>query len=270
MHVLGRVHWGLSNTKKAFFYMEKDLEISTTLDDHASCYRARGNLGIACFSEGHCEEAVKHYTEQLKMAHSLGESPKIISSFTCLGNVYSKQGDYVKALWAYEDSHKYSTGHGDLVLICRALSNLGRTELCNNNEQKAIMWHHRHLAVAKESGNKMEEAEAYGDLGQAHFKTEAYEQSLMFYQQLLSVAVNDMTLKSRAYEGMGRANVAMGNLWDAQSCHEQQLKLCRHTRRGRASQCSDRTWPCLQSCRELVTSHDVLLPEFTDGAETEG
>ena len=171
MHVLGRVHWLLSNTKKAFFYMQKDLEISTTLDDHASCYRARGNLGVACFSEGCCEEAVKHYTEQLKMAHGLGEFPKIISSLTCLGNVYSKQGDYVKALSVYEDSLEYSTVYGDLALIYRALSNLGRTELSNNNEQKAIMWHHRHLTVAKESGNKMEEAEAYGDLGQAHFKT---------------------------------------------------------------------------------------------------
>ena len=239
MHVLGRVHWGLSNTEKAFFYMEKDLELSTTLDDHASCYRVRGNLGIACFSEGRCEEAVKHYTEQLKMAHSLGESPKIISSLTCLGNVYSKQGDYVKALLVYEDSLEYSTVYGDLVLICRALSNLGRTELCNNNKQKGMMWHHQHLTVAKESGNKMEEAEAYGDLGQVHFKTEAYDQSLMFYQQLLSVAVkiNNRTLKSRAYGGMGRANVAMGNLWHAQSCHEQQLKLCRHTRdeEGQAS-----------------------------------
>ena len=235
MHVLGRVHWGLSNTKKAFFYMEKDLEISTTLDDHASCYRARGNLGVACFSGGRCEEAVKHYTEQLKMAHSLGESPKIISSLTCLGNVYSKQGDYVKALSVYEDSLEYSTVYGDLVLICRALSNLGRTELCNNNEQKAIMWHHQHLTIAKESGNKMEEAEAYGDLGQAYFKTGAYDQSLMFYQQLL--LVNDMTLKSRAYGGMGHANVAMGNLRHAQFCLERQLKVCRQTRdeEGQAS-----------------------------------
>ena len=232
MHVLGRVHWLLSNTKKSFFYMEKDLEISTTLDDHASCYRARGNLGVACFSGGRCEEAVKHYTEQLKMAHSLGEFPKIISSLTCLGNVYSKQGDYVKALSVYEDSLENSTVYGDVVLTCRALTNLGRTELSNNNEQRAKMWYHRHLTVAKENGNKMEEAEAYGDLGQAYFKTGAYEQSLMFYQQLLSVAVkiNDLTLKSRAYGGMGHANVAMGNLWDAQSCHEQQLKLCRHTR----------------------------------------
>lgn len=37
MHALSRIYWLLSNTEKAFYYMEKDLEISTSLNDHASC-----------------------------------------------------------------------------------------------------------------------------------------------------------------------------------------------------------------------------------------
>lgn len=229
MQALGRVHWLLSNTEKSLFYMEKDLEINSTLSDDTGCCRARDNLGIAYFSQGRYEEAVKHHSEQLSIAQGRGELLEMINSLTRLGNAYSKQGDYVKALWAYKDSLKLSKESGDQILVARAFSNLGKTQLSNNDVEKAIMWHHQHLTFAKETSNKLEESEAYGHLGHAYFIKGNYEQSMMFYQQLLSVAVqvNDMNLKSRAYGGMGHANKAMGNLWHAQSCREQQLKLCK-------------------------------------------
>ena len=219
MQALGRVHWLLGNTDKALFYMEKDLEINSSLKDYAGCCRARDNLGIAYFSLGRYEEAVGHHSEQLAIARERGEVLEIINSLTRLGNAYSKQGDSGKALKVYKDSLKLSKESGDQILIARAFSNLGKTQLSNNDVDKAIMWHHQHLTFAKESSNKLEEAEAYGHLGHACFVKGNYEQSMMFYQQLLSVAVqiSDMTLKARAYGGMGHA----------QSCREQQLKLCK-------------------------------------------
>ena len=68
----------------------------------------------------------------------------------------------------------------------------------------------------------------YESLGYSCFRKGNYEQSLMYYQCLLSVSVelNDLDMASRAYGGMGHANKAMGKLVDAQYWQKLRLKLC--------------------------------------------
>lgn len=225
MQALGRVHWLLKNTDKAFSYMEQDLKINESTGEPHSIIRAHDILGVSYFSIGHFEESIRHHHQQLGTAQNHGNVKEMVHALNRLGPVFCSLYLYKDALQVYKDSLKLAKEMGDQAVVLSCYINLAQTHLDAGDLDKAIQWYHQELQLAKDNRSK---AEAYCHLGHACHLKGNYDQSMMFYQQLLSIAVqmDNMVLKAQAYGGMGQANRALGNLWPSQTCREQQLKLC--------------------------------------------
>ena len=225
LQALGKVHWALNDTDKALAYMEEDLKINESLGDSYGSVRAHDNLGLAYSVVGRHEDAIRHHDLQLQMAHAQGDCKEMIIGYNRLGAAFCQLGLYPHALRAYKDALKMAKDLSDLTLVQQATVNLAQTHIEAGDLDKAMQWYHQELQQAKDIRNK---ADAYCHLGHVCHLKGNYDQSMMYYQQLLSVAVqmDDMALKAQAYGGMGQANRALGNLWPAQSCRDQQLKLC--------------------------------------------
>ena len=192
--------------------------------------RAHDNFGIAYSSVGRHEDATRHHNVQLHMAHAHNDMKEMINALNRLGSAFCKLELYQQAVKAYKDALKLSKELPDQTAVLNGLVNLAQTHLSAGDVDKLRLsstWHHQELQHAKDSKSKLK-ADAYFHLGHVSHLKGNYDQSMMFYQQLLSMAIqmDNMALKAQAYGGMGQANRALGNLWPAQSCREQQLKLC--------------------------------------------
>ena len=228
LQALGRVHWALNNTDKALAYMEEDLKINESLGEHYGSVRAHDNLGIAYSSVGRHEDAINHHYLQLQLADSHSDYKEMVNSYNRLGAAFCKLGMYPHALKAYKDAYRLAKELPDQSIVLKGLVNLAETHMEAGDLEKSLQWFHQELQQAKDARSK---ADAYSHLGHVCHLKGNYDQSMMYYQQLLSLAVqmDNMALKAKAYGGMGQANRALGNLWPAQSCREQQLKLCQDT-----------------------------------------
>jgi tetratricopeptide (TPR) repeat protein len=118
--------------------------------------------------------------------------------------------------------------------------------------------HTQHLRLAKQMGNRVEEARAYSNLGSSHHFRRNFERALAFHEHVLRIALKlkDRSVEARAYAGLGHAARCMGDYTQARRWHERQLDSALATRdrvaEGRA--CSN-----LGIVYQLLGDHDAAL-----------
>lgn len=117
---------------------------------------------------------------------------------------------------------------------------------------------HDSLRIAKQLGNRVEEARAYSNLGSSHHFRRNFERAIAFHNHVLHIAqeLNDKTIEARAYAGLGHAARCMSDYVAAKRWHERQLDMALSTRdkvaEGRA--CSN-----LGIVYQLLGDHDAAL-----------
>lgn len=97
---------------------------------------------------------------------------------------------------------------------------------------QAVECHLEHLRLAKQLGNKVEEARAYSNLGSSHHYRRNFEQAITFHNHVLRLAqeLGDKTIEARAYAGLGHAARCMGDYPQAKKWHEKQLDMALSTK----------------------------------------
>ncbi|KAM7309662.1 tetratricopeptide repeat protein 28 [Ixodes scapularis] len=121
----------------------------------------------------------------------------------------------------------------DLLLsTCKATSttqvgNVGAVYLAMGDFDSAVDCHTEHLRLAKQLGNKVEEARAYSNLGSSHHYRRSFEQARTFHEHVLRLAreLGDRVIEARAYAGLGHAARCMGDSQQARRWHEKQLDM---------------------------------------------
>ena len=85
------------------------------------------------------------------------------------------------------------------------------------------------MSIAKELGQRDEEACAYGNLGVAHGLLGDFKQALDYYKQALSIAkdVGHSDLAGRCYAGLGNANQGLGDFKKAIDYHKHALSIAK-------------------------------------------
>jgi tetratricopeptide (TPR) repeat protein len=94
---------------------------------------------------------------------------------------------------------------------------------------KAVEYHEKHLAIAKEVGDRAGEGKAYGNLGNAQTSLGAYAKAIKYHTQCLAIAkeVGDRAGEGRAYASLGDAHKPLGDYAKAIAYHEQDLVIAK-------------------------------------------
>ena len=96
---------------------------------------------------------------------------------------------------------------------------------------EALPWHERQLSLAREAGNRREEASAINNIGNVHRAMRRYDEARAHHEQYLALA---RELKDRGAEAIALGNLGhgahdRGDVEEARRLHGQQLELARAT-----------------------------------------
>ena len=127
-----------------------------------------------------------------------------------LGNAYQSLGNFKQATEYHHQHLSIAKEVGDRAGEGRAYGNLGNAYQSLGNFKQAIEYHHQHLSIAKEVGDRAGEGAAYGNLGNAYQSLGNFKQAIEYHHQRLSIAKE---VGDRAGEGTAYCN--LGNAYDS-------------------------------------------------------
>lgn len=118
---------------------------------------------------------------------------------------------------------------------------MGAVYIAMGDFASAVQCHEQHLDIAKEQGDKREEARAYSNLGSAYHYRRDFDKAASYHARVLELAqeLQERAIEMRAYAGLGHAARCMQDLERAKQHHEQQLNIAENLKdraaEGRAS-----------------------------------
>lgn len=118
---------------------------------------------------------------------------------------------------------------------------MGAVYIAMGDFENAVQCHEQHLKIAKDLGNKREEARAYSNLGSAYHYRRNFDKAMSYHNYVLELAqeLMEKAIEMRAYAGLGHAARCMQDLERAKQYHEQQLGIAEDLKdraaEGRAS-----------------------------------
>ncbi|XP_069921857.1 tetratricopeptide repeat protein 28 isoform X6 [Oryctolagus cuniculus] len=118
---------------------------------------------------------------------------------------------------------------------------MGAVYIAMGDFENAVQCHEQHLKIAKDLGNKREEARAYSNLGSAYHYRRNFDKAMSYHNYVLELAQElvEKAIEMRAYAGLGHAARCMQDLERAKQYHEQQLSIAEDLKdraaEGRAS-----------------------------------
>jgi tetratricopeptide (TPR) repeat protein/DNA-binding CsgD family transcriptional regulator len=133
--------------------------------------------------------SLAYFEQYLQDVKKMGDSAEIAKAYTSIGNVLSRQGEEDAAVRNYLSSIKIfeALNRADLALIPKG--NLSISLLHKNEPEKAIPYIEDVLAADKASGNQLNIAHSYTQLGQAWTQMKGYQKALSFFDEALEIIV---------------------------------------------------------------------------------
>jgi len=141
------------------------------------------NLAVNVLQNLQDEDAVKRDLEFFKKS---GNRAFEASSYSILGNIYSKRKDYPQALNSFEQALKLNIEIGDRNNIANTLFDIGLQNALNNRKLPAYNSFQKSLAIYRELGNRNQESQILSSLGSV-FELNQPELAIAYYKQSVNV-----------------------------------------------------------------------------------
>jgi CHAT domain-containing protein len=198
--------------------------VVAALQDIAGIYGAQNNNGLA----------LEYYQRSLAMTEAafrgIPTDPAMpanrfaAGALLDMGTIYSKEGDYTKALEFSLRSLEMARALKNPAMIASALSNSGQAYSMQGNYAKALEFFQEALRLGEENGDKVAVAQLLATIGGAHFSLGNYADAIKFEErstELASKLGNPETLwysrmiAGRAYQSLGKPTQARQALDEA-------------------------------------------------------
>jgi len=152
-------------------------------------YRVKflNRLGLGLFRKSRYAEAKQHVEEALKSAEALGMTEEVGRSRYVLGWVYSRTGDFSRALECAQESYKINVETDDKNGTARSLNLMGVTFYALNDLDNALTHYNRTLAIYGQIGNRSGHAVALSNIAIIYKARGDYAKALDFYDRALAV-----------------------------------------------------------------------------------
>lgn len=271
---LGLVYASLSETKKAFDYFLPVLEVFRALGDKQGELETLNYIGGLYSWLGDNQKAIDHYIQALPLADAIRDRQNEYYTLSNIGSSVYYLGDYERALNYFERARKLSSRDPEmngttLNNVAAIYHKLGQYEKARDLfEEALVVW--RDLKNKREEGSTLNNlGVVYKDMGDVDHAVTLYKEALPLKQYVgdrrgevsillnlaqvqldrealaaldsyrkafeLSAVVNDQEREAQALDGMSRAHVKLGNLWEAYSNSQASLKIVESARARIAS-----------------------------------
>ena len=160
--------------------------------------------------------------QSLKIEEEIGNKQGIATSLNNIGDIYSHQGDNVKAIDYYSRSLKTEEEVGNKRGIANTLNNFGSIYKEQGDYTKAIDYHNQSLKIKKELGDKKGISGSLNDIGNIYKEQGDYTKSFEYSQQSLSIALEiGAALETKqAASSLWKVNKKLGRYKESLEMHE--------------------------------------------------
>jgi tetratricopeptide (TPR) repeat protein len=227
-----------SDPEKSCELANRSLQIGKALDHkniQASCHLV---IGYAKYYLNDYGSAAENVIKSIEFYESGGNKKGAAMAYNQLGNIYTRQKNFKKAIGSYEESIKLKEEIGSKNDIAAVLNNIGiiQAELGKNEEAEKIF--RRSLAIEIENKNNKGIAESYQSIANVSFNKDPqtakklYDRALFIFDSLneKSNVVTCLVSMASAYVNKGRyteailyANKALENNAVANSLYNEEI-----------------------------------------------
>jgi len=134
--------------------------------------------------------------------------PKDVGSYFCLGRAYKSVGEFNLALTNMKEAERLATNKNDLMYIYNWL---GLIYEAMGDLDNALLYENRSLNLAKELGNKEQEATMLHNIAEIFQTKGEYDKALRYYEESLRLKINEKD-KATTYNNMALIHSARGDL----------------------------------------------------------
>ncbi len=160
-------------------------------------------------------------SRQLKAPFGIG------GALVGLGDVYSAQGDYLRAANNYQQVMKLAESLGSKEGVAAVSVKMGNIHYHQGNYAQAMEYYQRSVKTYEKLGSKVEIAYPLLTIGNAYFSLGDYAQALAYYRRSLKIYQQIYDKAGAAYllNKIGDVYAAQGNYEGAIDSYQQSLKL---------------------------------------------
>ncbi|NUM34519.1 MAG: CHAT domain-containing protein [Candidatus Brocadiae bacterium] len=223
-HDLGITYDSLEKFDKAWEYFSRSLEIFQKNGNKKYQLKAFNGMGCISIAISDYPKALECFQKAITLSQELKDKEAEMWAFCNMGIVYLEQEKYSKALQyllkakeiCEKDLHKF-----DSIFCCK----LGLLYARIGNTSAAWTWTEKALSIAKEEGNKKDEALAQENFGVIYFLLGNYSKALVHYKEILRLSeeMQSECNKASSYYDMAVIYTQQGNynkaLEYAKICH---------------------------------------------------
>ncbi|XP_019613998.1 PREDICTED: tetratricopeptide repeat protein 28-like [Branchiostoma belcheri] len=193
---------------------------------------AYNRLGWAHFDMREYEAALEWHQKALKISQEIEDKKDEVTAHTAVGNAYRLLGKIEQATAHFDTAlqlaQQTENQHGQMDVYCK-MGDMQREQL--HSPRTSIQYYEQYLALARQLGDRREEAQAYNRLGHAHYGMREYEAALEWYQKYLNLSqeIEDKKEEVTAHVNVGVAYRLLGKTEQATSHFDTALHLAQQT-----------------------------------------
>jgi signal transduction histidine kinase len=193
-HNMGLVYYRTKDYQKARDYNNQAGIIYQQLKDTLGFSYTQSQFGNIAYDEHKYDTALVYYKRALKLTEKLKDPSYTITSLVGIGNVLFETGHYNEAMIYDRRVLEIARKIDDQNSVTIALLNLGKEYVALNKLDKSIEVLKEALLVAKKTGAKENEADAYSYLSETYEKKNDFKNALVYsrlYKQLNDSIFNE-------------------------------------------------------------------------------
>ncbi|WP_051366086.1 AfsR/SARP family transcriptional regulator [Hamadaea tsunoensis] len=235
---LGIVVARLGHRELAIEYYRQSHRIAVEFGDVLSEARSLINIGNAYRQLGRYDEAAAAQLQALRKARQAGAYANVGFSLFNLGLISLDQERPDSAITYLDEALTVLREVGDRSGEAGVIDSIGRALSLQGRHDEALAHHRRALDLARETGNRHDQQHILNSLGETSTVHGHFATALDHHAEALDLAttINAPDGQARAYEGQGRALLALGCREEARQRLEQALTLYKSLGFGRREQ----------------------------------
>ena len=172
---------------KALEYGEQAISLAQQLNLSESLAKAYKNIGIVHYIQGEYVKAIIAYQASLKIYNTINDIQGAANIYNNIGVIYRLQGNYLEALENYLKSLTLDKELGSKAGMAGSYNNIGAIYYFQNNSEEAIKYYSKALALFEELDDRQAMAAAYNNIGVLYEKAQEYSRALEYYNKALAI-----------------------------------------------------------------------------------
>jgi CHAT domain-containing protein/uncharacterized protein HemY len=216
---LGNAHLALGQYPQAIEFYQQALPIEQGLEHHFETAHLLNNLGLTYRLLGQSKPALSFHQQAIALYQTSSPLPLVqqlnhASALIGLGNAYAALKDYPQSIAAYQQALEMSQSEPlqakfpeeSLQKASNALVGMGAVYGVQAQYQEAIDVFQQALVIARNQGNRANQASSLANLGSAYRSLRKHQEAFELYQQALAL---QQELGDREGEGVTFSNIAL-------------------------------------------------------------